>query len=132
MYRLLFFALIFITGCSDSGTSKSDPLESGREFIESSLKGDYDEAKKYMLSDSLNLDYFNKLVEFYNRSSEEDKTGYKNANIIINGDGIEHVSDSVTIIHYSNSFKNKPSKIKMVKKSNEWLVDFKYTFSGNL
>ena len=132
MYKLFLTALIFLSGCIGSKTKKTDPLESGREFIETSLKGDYKEAKKYLLADSLNVDYLDKLVEFYNRSSEADKEGYKNANIIIDADGIENISDSVTIIHYSNTYMKKPSKIKMVRIHGEWLVDFKYTFSGNL
>lgn len=132
MNKFLLSALIFLFSCSESNLRKNDPLESGREFIETSLKGNYKEAKKYLLADSLNLDYLNKLTEFYDRSSDADKEGYKNANIIIDADGIENVSDSVTIIHYSNTYMKKPSKIKMVKINGEWLVDFKYTFSGNL
>ena len=42
----------FITACNHSAEiNKSDPLESGRGFIEASLKGDYVEAKKYLLND---------------------------------------------------------------------------------
>ena len=47
-------------------------------------------------------------------------------------DSTQQLSDSVTIITYSNTYKNKPSKLKMVKKNNEWLVDFKYTFNSNM
>jgi uncharacterized Fe-S radical SAM superfamily protein PflX len=61
--------------------------------------------------------------------SREDRRGYSEANIII--DSLIAKSDSVNIIYYSNTYKNKPSKIKMVKHDNEWLVDFKYTFSDN-
>ena len=125
-------SIIFtITACSHSAeVSKKDPLESGRGFIEASLKGDYDEAKKYLLQDSLNMQYFEGLEDFYSKRSNEEKEGYRNANIII--DSTQQLSDSVTIITYSNTYKNKPSKLKVVKKNNEWLVDFKYTFNSNL
>ena len=119
------------TACNHSAeVSKRDPLESGRGFIESSLKGDYDEAKKYLLQDSLNIQYFEGLENFNSKRNDDEKEGYKNANIII--DSIQQLSDSVAIITYSNTFKNIPSKLKMVKKNNEWLVDFKYTFNTNL
>jgi hypothetical protein len=120
-----------VSACNHSAeVNKKDPLESGRGFIESSLKGDYDEAQKYILPDSTNMQYLNGLREFYNNESQADKDGYKNANILI--DSTQHLSDSVTIITYSNTYKNEPSKLKLVKKNNEWLVDFKYTFTGNM
>lgn len=122
--------ILVITACKHSAeVSKRDPLESGRGFIESSLKGDYDQAQKYLLPDSVNLQYFEGLKDFNSKRSNDEKEGYKNANILI--DSTQQLSDSVTIITYSNTYKNQPSKLKMVKKNNEWLVDFKYTFNGN-
>jgi hypothetical protein len=125
-------ALVVIgSACQHSAeVSKKDPLESGRGFIESSLKGDYDEAQKYLYQDSMNMEYFNGLKDFNSKQSNAEKEGYKNANILI--DSTQQVSDSVSIITYSNTYKNKPSKLRMVKKGNQWLVDFKYTFNSNL
>jgi hypothetical protein len=127
---ILLVTILITAACSHSAeVSKKDPLESGRGFIEASLKGDYDEAKKYLLKDSVNMQYFEGLENFYAKRSDEEKEGYKNANILI--DSTQQLSDSVTIITYSNTYKNKPSKLKVVKKNNEWLVDFKYTFNSN-
>ncbi len=109
---------------------KSDPLESGRGFIEASLKGDYNEAEKYILQDSINIEYFKGLKDFNGKRSKEEKEGYREANILI--DSTQQISDSITIITYSNTYKNKPSRLKMVKKNNEWLVDFKYTFLDSI
>jgi len=123
------FLLIFI-GCNNSASvDKSDPLGAGRGFIEASLKGDYITAKKYLLEDSTNLQYFQGLKDFNSKMDVENRRGYSDANIII--DSSIAKSDSVNIIYYTNSFKNKPSKIKLVKRNNEWLVDFKYTFIEN-
>lgn len=133
MKRVLIILLAFmliISACNNSGDiDKSDPLGSGRGFIESSLKGDYINAKKYLLQDSTNIEYFEGLKDFNTNMSREDRRGYSEANIII--DSSITKSDSVNIIYYSNTYKNKPSKIKMVKHGNEWLVDFKYTFIDN-
>jgi hypothetical protein len=124
---IAFISLSFIACNQSAKTIKnSDPLDAGREFINASLTGDYDYAKKYLLSDSTNQMYFDRFVEFDEKKPAADKYGYKNANIIINS--TENVSDSVTIINYSNTYKKEPAKIKLVKKNNEWLVDFKYTF----
>ena len=127
----VFVMIFIIISCRHSAeVSKRDPLESGRGFIESTLKGDYDEAEKYLLKDSTNMEYFNGLKDFNKKRSKDEKQGYKDANILI--DSTQALSDSVNIITYSNTYKNQPSKLKMVKKNNEWLVDFKYTFNGNM
>ncbi len=127
---LLLIAINFAACDSSPDIRKTDPLESGRGFIEASLKGDYDVAKEYLLKDSTNVEYFNGLKDFNSKRSKEEKEGYKQANILI--DSTEKLSDSVTIISYSNTYKNKPSRLKMVRRNNEWLVDFKYTFTGNI
>jgi len=133
MKRLLtvfgVFSITFAACNNSANVDKSDPLESGRGFIEASLKGDYVKAQKYILPDSTNMEYLEGLKTFNSKMSPEDRRGYSDANIII--DSSISKSDSVDIIYYTNSYKNKPSKIKLVKKDNEWLVDFKYTFIGN-
>ena len=127
---ILSIVTLVAAACSDSGTvDRSDPLISGRGFIEASLKGDYKMAEKYLLKDSTNMEYFEGLKNFNNKLDAETRQGYRTANIII--DSSIAKSDSVDIIYYSNSFKNKPSKIKLIKQNNDWLVDFKYTFMDN-
>ncbi len=135
MFKNLYVTLaviLFFISCDQTvkTVKKDDPLEAGREFIDASLKGDYEYAKKYLLPDTTNAMYFERLQDFYKNKDKAEKDGYKNANIIINS--AEKISDSVMIINYSNTFKNQPAKIKLIKLKNEWLVDFKYTFSGNL
>jgi len=133
MKRILILLTVFtivIYACNNSGSvDRSDPLISGRGFIEASLKGDYLKAKKYLLEDSSNIEYFEGLKDFNSKMSGEDRQGYSEANIII--DSSIAKSDSVNIIYYTNTYKNKPTKLKMVKHNKEWLVDFKYTFSDN-
>lgn len=122
---------LFMIACNNSERSRpADALGVGREFINASLKGEYREAKKYLLADSLNISYFEQMESFYLRMPEQEKQGYKSANIIINP--IENISDSIAIINYSNTFKKEPAKIKLVRIEAQWWVDFKYSFSGNL
>ncbi|MDE3213733.1 MAG: hypothetical protein KGM98_10905 [Bacteroidota bacterium] len=127
----LLTILGLLSAChQNTQVNTKDPLESGRGFIESSLKGDYDQAQKYLLQDSTNMQYLNNWRDFYNSSeSDSDKEGYRTANILI--DSTQQVSDSVSIITYSNTYKNVPSKIKLVRKGRDWLVDLKFTFRGN-
>ena len=129
-FIILLAITLFAASCSNNEkVDKSDALTSGRGFIEASLKGDYKKAEKYLLKDSTNMEYFQGLQDFNNKMDAETRRGYSEANIII--DSSIAKSDSVDIIYYTNSFKNKPSKIKLVKRNKDWLVDFKYTFTDN-
>lgn len=130
MKKVIIISLIaffMISSCNQSEkVDLSDPLNAAREFIDASLKGNYTKAKKYILSDSTNIMYFDRISSFYKTLNDDEKAGYKNANIIINP--TETLSDSVTIINYSNTYKNKPSKLKMIRVNNSWFVDFKFSF----
>lgn len=127
---ILTTVTLFVFGCSNSPeVDLSDPLESGRGFIDATLKGDYKKAEVYLLADSTNMEYLHGLREFNKKSSKIERQNYSEANIII--DSIKDISDSVSIIYYANSYKKEPTKIKMVKHNKEWLVDFKFTFNEN-
>lgn len=133
-YLLLFAAILFLFSCQNADEEYHKPenaLDAGREFIDQSLKGRFNTAKKYMLQDEDNLYWLSKTSENYNKYTEQDKTGFSKASINIS-EISDVVPDSVTIISYSNSYRNRPQKIKVVKYNGEWVVDLKYTFSGNL
>jgi hypothetical protein len=132
-YLVVLLASVVLFSCKDKNEYKQpeNALDAGRSFIETSLKGKFNTAKQYMLQDEENNYWLTKWSEEFNKSSEKDKAGYSNASInIIEIEDI--VADSVTLIKFSNSYKNRPQKLKVVKYNGDWLVDFKYTFSGNL
>ena len=120
--------IISLSACTnDKDIKLNDPLNSGRGFIESALKADYVKADKYLLQDSTNQQYLEGLIDFNKNSNKEERENYRNANIIV--DSLVELSDSVNILYYKNSFKKEPSKLKIVKSNNDWLVDFKFSFS---
>ena len=81
-----------------------------------------------MLADSVNNQYLDAFERNYkNRMTREDKKGYTEASINIHS--VKPVNDSVTVIHYSNSFKKKSDSLKGCKEHNSWLVDLKYSFA---
>ncbi len=118
-----FTVQLFLISCvqKENSIKRGDPIEVGREFIDASLQGNYEYAKKYLLSDSTNMEYFNELINFNNKLSPRDKEGYKSANIII--DSIQNILDTITIINYSNTFKKTAEKIKLVQVNKEWLLN---------
>ena len=75
---VLTILIFFACKQKEKDRINAGPLETGRQFIDASLKGNYNEAKKYVLDDSINIEYFNGLVKFNERLSEHEKEGYKN------------------------------------------------------
>ncbi len=135
MKKLVAFIVVcvFAVACNNDNNEYKKPenaLDAGREFINNSLKGHFNAAKKYMLPDEENLYWLDKVSGDYNKMTERDKTGFSNASININE--VADVNDSITIINYSNSYKHRTQKVKVVRYNGDWMVDFKYTFSGNL
>ena len=122
----LFTVCAVLVSCSSEPIDKSDPLASGRGFIEASLKGDYVKAEKYLLQDSTNEQYMDRLREFNKKLEPLERENYRDADIII--DSTKSLNDSTDIVFYKNTYKKEPTKLRLVKKGDEWLVDFKYTF----
>lgn len=128
---LLPIAIGIAFSCSQKKQGRPETaLDTGREFIRASLDGKFENAGGLLLKDSQNVQLFETYKMYYHRLSLEKKNNYKNASYNINK--YADLNDSTTIINYSNTYMNKPMEIKVVKSNNEWNVDFKYTYSGNL
>lgn len=100
-------------------------------FIRNILDNNLQEAEKFILKDETNLQYFEIIKQQYRRKDKAELERYKNADIIINE--VSAVTDTVTVINYSNSYsKESKNKVKVIRVDNKWQVDLKYTFSGNM
>ena len=128
---LLLVVIIAFFSCTQNRERPDDALETAREFIRSSLDGDYKWAYELMLKDSVNSIELEMIEKKYNsQMSASDKEGYKKSSIIVHS--VENASDSVVIVNYSNTYKNKQLPLKIIKKEGKWQVDLDYTFTGNL
>lgn len=134
--RLFLTLITFMVTCISCGSREgaqepaTSALDAGRSFIDGCLKGHFEQAAFYMLKDEENTADLSKLEKSYDRKGSSDKVQYKQASIMIEGQ--EAVNDSITIINYRNSFDRIARKLKVIKRQDQWLVDFKYTFSGNM
>jgi hypothetical protein len=122
---------ISLFACSDD--KKEEPVpESGlmdatRNFIKAALKGDFAEAKKYMIVDSANLQYLNMVEGFHKNLTQEEKDKYANASIIIESKE-DVVKDSIAVVVYKNSYMNNLDTLRILHLDNKWLVDLKYLY----
>ena len=128
---LLFF--FFSCGQKEEDTyhTPENALDAGREFIQLSLQGKFNQAGRYMLQDDENRYWLSKWTQDFSKITEQQKAAFAKSSINIT-EVADVVPDSITVIVFSNSFKKSPQKVKVVKYKSEWKVDFKYTFSGNL
>lgn len=130
----VLFALAWIlalSSCNDKKTVPNTDIEVARAFIKDILENNFKDAETLILKEDTNNQYFNLFKKEFEAKSKEDLESYKKADIIINE--LSPVNDSVSIVNYSNTFKrDKSNKVKVVRVNGQWLVDLKYTFSGNL
>jgi hypothetical protein len=106
-------------------------IEVANTFVRNLLDNDFKEAEQYLLKDTTNLQMFESFEKQYNRQDKAILDKYRQANIIVNQ--TSYVTDSVFIFNYSNSYKPADKTIlKLIRPADKWVVDLKYTFSGNL
>lgn len=128
---LLAFAILLLSCNSDKKSVPVTDTDVATTFIRDILDNNINDAEQYVLKDTINMQYFERFKQGYTKKGKAELEQYKSADIIINE--ISNASDSVTIVNYSNSYKKEfKNVLKLVRVNGKWLVDFKYTFSGNM
>ena len=129
---MLFMLAAVVFSCNSK--TKKEPVtdtEVATTFVRDLLDNDFKEAEKYLLKDDINMQIFERFKKQYSGKDKAILEKYKQADIIVNE--TSYVTDSVYIFNYSNSYSRTDKTIlKLVRINNKWLVDLKYTFSGNL
>ena len=125
--------LLFLAACNDSSKEEElvkpeNGMDAAGKFIRAALDGDYAKARTFLVNDTTNQ----QIIYLYewnykNRMTPEDKKKYKEASIRFLKD-THPLNDSVTIVHYSNSYKDKPDSLKVIKENGQWLIDLNFTF----
>jgi hypothetical protein len=131
-YLSLFILAAVVFSCNTK--TKKAPvtdLEVATTFVRNLLDNNFTEAEKYLLKDETNNQIFERFKKEYSKKDKATLEKYKNADIIVNERS--YIADSVFILNYSNSYSISDKTIlKLVRIDSKWLVDLKYTFSGNL
>jgi hypothetical protein len=127
---IAFLPLYWSCG-NDNGSTAADRTEgdvdAAREFIRSALEGRWKDAQRLIVQDSANIEDLEVAEQNYTqRMTVIDQRGYREAQIRIHD--TRKVSDSISVIAYSNTYKNKRDSVKVVQVGGRWLVDLKYSF----
>ena len=128
---LTYFAAALFISCNEKKTLPNSDIDVARTFIRSIQDGNFEEAANFILADPENTASLATLKKDAAEKSAAALEQYKNADIII--DELSPVNDSVTIVNYAvSNNRSQKNKLKLIKRNGQWLVDLKYTFSGNL
>lgn len=128
-YLFLLFLLFSFYACKskDKETSKSENnIDAARNFIRAALDGKFEEARTYLLVDSINTNWMDIAERSYQKSDQAVKDGYRASSINIHN--VSKPNDSTTVLIYSNSFKNDHDTLKVLRINGQWFVDLKYLF----
>ena len=132
-FLTIAFALPFLLACNNEKkeTPPQTDTETATVFIRYLLDNKLDEAEAMVLKDEENQQFFAVIRQQYAKRGKAEQDKYHAADIIVNE--IANVTDSVTIVNYSNSVnRESKNKVKVVRIDGKWVIDLKYTFSGNL
>lgn len=128
-YFYVLFLLFLIPSClpdnKEKETTSDSDIDAARNFIQAALKGNFDDAKVFMLNDTENVEQLDAAARI--QRTPDEKQGLWGASINIHERKL--LNDSTSIIVYSNSYyKNNRDTLKVVRHNGNWLVDFKYLF----
>lgn len=127
----VFLAAVLLSCSTDTKKTPVTDMEVARAFVRNILDNKFEEAEQFLLKDETNTQIFERFKKQYSQKDKATLEKYKDADIIVNERS--YVTDSVFIFNYSNSYsKSDKTILKLVRIDGKWLVDLKYTFSGNL
>ncbi len=129
---IIISCILLFAGCDSKKELPNTDIEVAKTFVKYVLENDFKEAATLVTNDAANNSYLKQLEKCQQEKwSKEEAEQYKNADVIIFE--VSNVNDTISIINYANSYRvQEKSKVKVVKMNGQWMVDLKYTFSGNL
>jgi len=128
-FYFLLCLLLLAASCKDddrSSATSEGHLDAARNFIRAALDGKFDEARNFMLRDSVNLNYMDVVERAYKNLDQATRDNYRTSSIRILEK--KNLDDSTSVVVYSNSFKNDPDTLKVLRLNQQWLVDLKYLY----
>ena len=131
-FLILSLIFFFVAGCKDEDqpAESENNIDAARNFIRAALDGKFADARRFMLQDSVNMNYMDVVERSYKNLDQATRDNYRTSSIRIIGK--QDRNDSTSMVIYSNSFKNDPDTLKVLRMGQEWLVDLKYLYQHYL
>ncbi len=122
----LFFLLVACTSATKNYLAAENGLDAGREFIDACLKGDFSKANFYLIPEQQNTALLKTTEAEYRQKDKEGRQQLRTASINIKE--VIEPNDSTVILQYSNSLDTTTHKSVIIKRNNQWMVDYKKSF----
>src|SRR3954462_11435494 len=129
-HLILLSCFLFSCTNSNNESAPENDLDAARMFIRDALDGKFREARQLMISDTINENRMADTERTYEKMSKDTKRNYRESSITIYD--TRKINDSMSIVVYSNTFKNMKDSVKVIRKGGQWLVDLKYTFEKTI
>ncbi|MBH2004483.1 MAG: DUF4878 domain-containing protein [Sphingobacteriia bacterium] len=126
---LILGVILLIAGCKTEDKTMhpaESGLDAGREFLEACNKGDFSRAAFYMLPDNSNEGYLKNTEAAFRKKDKEEREQLRTASINIQS--VDEPTDSTVLMQYSNSVDTRSKKLSIIRRNNQWMVDYKKTF----
>lgn len=128
----LFLSLLLLFSCGPKDSTPNTDVGVATAFINDLHQGKFKEADQLLLQEQDNQRLLKEYKSFFKSWPAEKLEYFKNNDVLIINE-VSPVTDSITIVSYTTNYKKEErNKVKTVRVDGKWLVDFKYTFSGNL
>ena len=124
MKKWVWVAAIVLVACGgkQQGYHKAeDALDAGREYINACMQGDFSKAVFYTLPGEKSSKIIDEIEKSYREKDKEGRQQFRSASINISE--VKDLNDSITEIHYNNSFDKQPHTLLVIKRNGDWLVD---------
>ena len=129
---LLLPCLAILLSCNNQKEVPNTDIGVATEFINDLHKGDFKEAKQLLFVEESNTRLLEDIEKRFKAWPKDKLEYFKNNDILIINE-VSPVTDSVTVVSYTTNYKKEEkNKVKVLRINGKWLIDFKYTFSGNL
>lgn len=121
---------MFSCASKEEKPNPQDDIETAQVFMQAFCKGNYALCNQFMVASNGNDSLLKAQLAIFENKTSTQKKELSESSIVIHNR--EEVTPTETIITYNTSVNKTIHKLKLVKKENMWLVDFAYTFNGNL
>lgn len=115
------FALILACKANNSYEKAENPLDAAREYIDGTLKGEFEKVRFYMLKNKANELKIEAIQQKYYGSDKSKKEEYRKASIVIYEE--KRTSPNSSVIIYKNLIDNKLDTFSVILHEGVWLVD---------
>ena len=121
---------LFSCAAKQEKSNPQDDIETAQVFLQAFNSGNYEWCNNFMVKNPSNDSLLKSQLAIFENKTATQKKEISESSIVIHNR--EEITPTQTIITYNTSVNKTIHKLKLMNTNGKWLVDFNYTFNGNL